>query len=85
MPTILFTADPKLPRDLAHLGYRAGMTVDLPADQCERWIRRGVARHAAEAAAAKPEPQPASDPAPAAKAGEPAKPARGRKADAAAS
>lgn len=43
MPRIRFTADPKLPRDLAHLGYSKGVEVDLDPDQCDRWIRRGVA------------------------------------------
>lgn len=43
MPRIRFTADPKLPRDLAHLGYVKGMEVDLSEDQAGRWLRRGVA------------------------------------------
>jgi len=43
MPRIRFTADPKLPRDLAHLGYVKGMEVDLSEDQAARWLRRGVA------------------------------------------
>ena len=43
MPRIRFTADPKLPRDIAHLGYEKGQEVDLSTDQAERWLRRGVA------------------------------------------
>lgn len=43
MPRIKFIADPKLPRDLAHLGYCKGHEVDLSANQAERWVRRGVA------------------------------------------
>lgn len=43
MPRIRFTATPKLPRDLAHLGYAAGTEVDLSEDQAGRWLRRGVA------------------------------------------
>lgn len=43
MPSIRFTADPALPRDLAHLAYKKGAVVTLSTDQCERWIRRGVA------------------------------------------
>jgi hypothetical protein len=43
MPRIRFTADPKLPRDLAHLEYRKDQEVDLPDDQADRWLRRGVA------------------------------------------
>lgn len=43
MPRIRFTTDPKLPRDLAHLGYRKDLEVELDTDHCERWIRRGVA------------------------------------------
>lgn len=43
MPRIRFTADPKLPRDLADLGYRNGVEVDLSDDQANRWLRRGVA------------------------------------------
>ena len=40
---IRFTSTPKLPRDLAHLGYAAGVEVDLSDDQAARWLRRGVA------------------------------------------
>lgn len=47
MPRILFTFDPKLPRDWAHLAYRKGTEIELSVDQCERWIRRGVAVYAA--------------------------------------
>lgn len=43
MPEIKFTATPELPRDIAHLAYKAGDVVDLPDDSCRRWIRRGVA------------------------------------------
>ena len=50
MPKIKFTADPKLPRDLKHLGYKAGTIVDLPRDQADRWIRRGAAVETTEAA-----------------------------------
>lgn len=49
MPRIRFTADPKLPDDLAHLGYRRGTEVDLSEDQANRWLRRGVAEVIAEA------------------------------------
>jgi hypothetical protein len=48
MPRIKFTTDPKLPRDIAHLGYRKGVEVDLSADLCERWIRRGAAVYVPE-------------------------------------
>ncbi len=51
MPTIVFIADPKLPTDLAHLGYKKGQTHELSVDQCERWVRRGVARYVSEAPA----------------------------------
>lgn len=43
MPRLRFTADPKLPRDLAHLGYRKDDEVELSDDQANRWLRRGVA------------------------------------------
>lgn len=43
MPRIRFTADPKLPADLAHLAYRKGTEADLSDDQANRWLRRGVA------------------------------------------
>jgi hypothetical protein len=43
MPRIRFTTDPKLPRDLAHLGYVTGTEIDLSEDQAGRWLRRGVA------------------------------------------
>lgn len=43
MPKIRFTADPKLPRDLEYLGFKKGDIVELPVDQCNRWIRRNVA------------------------------------------
>lgn len=59
MPKIKFTADPKLPRDMAHLGYKSGMEIDLPQDQAERWIRRNVAIYAVAEPKAKivlPEP-----------------------------
>ena len=46
MPRILFTFDPKLPRDWVHLGYRKGTEIELSPDQCERWIRRGCAIYA---------------------------------------
>lgn len=49
MPRIKFTKTPDLPRDLAYLGYVAGMEVDLTTDQCERWIRRQVAEYVAVA------------------------------------
>lgn len=45
MPRIRFTADPKLPNDLKHLGYTMGQEVDLSTDLCERWIRRNVAEY----------------------------------------
>lgn len=43
MPRIRFTSDPKLPRDLAHLGYKKGDEVELSDNAAERWLRRGVA------------------------------------------
>lgn len=43
MPLIRFTAAPKLPRDLTHLGYTQGTEVELTDDQAARWLRRGVA------------------------------------------
>lgn len=43
MPRIRFTGTPKLPRDMAHLGYVLGTEVDLTDDQANRWLRRGVA------------------------------------------
>ena len=63
MPKICFVADPKLPRDMLHLGYRKGTEVHLPADKCERWIRRNVAvlvrdEPAVEVAAEYVEPMP---------------------------
>lgn len=63
MPRIKFTRDPKLPRDLAHLGYKAGDEVDLTLDQAERWIRRGVAEIVAPKPRGRTKPQP-SAPAP---------------------
>ena len=44
MPLVIFTATPKLPRDMAHLPYVAGYSEEMTADRAERWIRRGVAR-----------------------------------------
>lgn len=60
MPRIRFTADPKLPRDLAHLGYRKDTEADLSQDQADRWLRRGVAEIVADhpAPVAEPEPEP---------------------------
>ena len=43
MPRILFTATPKLPRDIAHRGYDLGTEVDVSDDEANRWLRRGVA------------------------------------------
>lgn len=43
MPLIRFTADPKLPRDLAHLDFKKGVEVELSDDKAGRWLRRGVA------------------------------------------
>lgn len=60
MPKIKFTAQPKLPRDMEHLGYKKGDVVTLPDDQCERWIRRGVAAYVSDVAPA-PEPAAAAD------------------------
>lgn len=54
MTRIRFTADPKLPDDLAHLGYRRGTEIDLSDDQANRWLRRGVAEVIAEAPKADP-------------------------------
>lgn len=66
MPKIVFTADPKLPSDWTHLGYKKGDIVDLAADQCERWINRGVAAYslAAPPTAAAPPAPPVATPAP---------------------
>lgn len=44
MPRVLFTATPKLPRDIAHLPYVAGYSCDMTEDQAQRWVRRNVAR-----------------------------------------
>lgn len=44
MPRVLFTATPKLPRDMAHLPYVAGYSEEMTQDRADRWIRRGVAR-----------------------------------------
>lgn len=60
MPRIRFIADPKLPRDLAHLGYVKGMEVELSEDQAGRWLRRGVADVVPAAVEAEPEPQSAA-------------------------
>lgn len=68
MPRIRFTHEPKLPRDLAHLGYCKDMEVDLSDDQADRWLRRGVAvvvLDAKPAKAAAPVPEPAVVPEPA--------------------
>lgn len=62
MPHIEFVAAPRLPRDLLHLDYQRGMVVELPPDQCERWIRRGVAVYVG-APVATPAPPPALEPA----------------------
>lgn len=51
---IRFTSDPKLPRDWAHLNYRAGMEVDLSPDQAERWIRRNCAEEVKAAPVSEP-------------------------------
>lgn len=56
---IRFTSDPKLPRDWAHLSYRAGVEVDLSPDQAERWIRRNCAEEVREQA---PTPAPVVEP-----------------------
>lgn len=68
MPFIRFTANPKLPADLAHLRYKQGDVVELSGDQCERWIRRKVAVYTDKpappaAVAAVPEPVEAAPPA----------------------
>lgn len=63
---IKFTSDPKLPRDIAHLGYRKDLEVELSIDQAERWLRRGVAVVVpVDAATPEPGPEefPPSDPA----------------------
>jgi len=51
MPLVIFTATPKLPRDLAHLPYVAGYKEEMSADWADRWLRRGVARIVAPVAA----------------------------------
>lgn len=48
MPTIIFTADPDLPRDIKHLGYKKGDIVTMADDSCRRWIRRNVAEYVKE-------------------------------------
>lgn len=60
MPRIRFTHEPKLPRDLAHLGYCKDMEVDLSDDHADRWLRRGVAVIVPDAkpAVVAPEPEP---------------------------
>lgn len=65
MPLVIFTATPKLPRDLAHLPYVAGYKEEMSADWADRWLRRGVARIVAPVAAdPEPDPEPAPDPGP---------------------
>lgn len=63
MPLVIFTANPKLPRDMAHLPYVAGYSAEMSADQADRWIRRGVARIVVPAPAPVVEavPEPAED------------------------
>jgi hypothetical protein len=41
---VKFTADPKLPDDIKHLGYHKDLEVNLSDDEGQRWIRRGVAQ-----------------------------------------
>lgn len=43
MPRIRFLSTPKIPRDLAPLDYKEGDEVDLPQDQADRWLVRGIA------------------------------------------
>jgi len=43
MPTIEFTATPKLPADYAHLGYVKGMRITDRKGWCDKWVRRGCA------------------------------------------
>ena len=77
MPRIRFTADPKLPRDLKHLGYRKDTEVDLSQDQADRWLRRGVAVVIPDAPVQRPAPRQAASPVvekPAEKPAEPAAP-----------
>ena len=57
MPRIRFTADPKLPRDIAHLEYRKDIEVDVSLDEANRWLRRGVAEMIADQVV---EPEPAA-------------------------
>jgi hypothetical protein len=74
MPTIRFTRQPKLPRDLAHLGYQAGQVVSVTDNEAQRWLNRGVA----VVVTADPDPVPASAPAapaPRGRRGKPADPA----------
>lgn len=40
---IRFIVTPKLPRDLAHLGYVLGTEVDVREDEANKWLNRGVA------------------------------------------
>jgi hypothetical protein len=54
MPRVLFTATPKLPRDIAHLPYVAGYSCDMTEDQAQRWVRRNVARIVVPVPAAAP-------------------------------
>lgn len=54
MPRIRFITDPKLPRDLAHLGYKKDEEVNLSSNQCQRWLRRGVAIIVPDVPARKP-------------------------------
>ncbi|MGE0722805.1 MAG: hypothetical protein AB7O45_00445 [Alphaproteobacteria bacterium] len=48
MPLIRFTATPKLPRDLAHLGYKKGDEREMTEDQATRWVRRNVAEYVSD-------------------------------------
>lgn len=69
MPTIEFTATPKLPDDYRHLGYVKGTRITDRQGWCEKWVSRGVAVFVAD------EPEPATVAEPVAttdEAGEPA-------------
>ncbi len=54
MPTIEFTATPKLPDDYRHLGYVKGTRITDRQGWCEKWVSRGVAVFVLEEPVAEP-------------------------------
>lgn len=43
MPRIKFTEEPKIPRDMAHLGYRKGLEFNVTDQEANRWLGKGCA------------------------------------------